>query len=99
MGDFELRDPTTVQPEMFDRITKYILALSLAELHILNEMTNRNFKIALSEFFTQLIQAGEHLEQYEVCSELQEKQRKYTTWVTTYQEEVEFISKIVTKKQ
>jgi hypothetical protein len=99
MSDYALKDPKTIQPEFFTRVSSYLNSLTLAELHIVNEMTKRNFEINILEFFDQLLLTGEHLEQYEVCAALQEQRRKYVTWIETYQDDVNFITEIIMKNK
>ena len=73
---FNFIDPTDVDRNMFHRCVQTISNKNGMELHMLNDAVLLQYSKNLNDFLSYLISVGEHLEEYETCSQLIIQQKK-----------------------
>tara|TARA_Y100000389_G_C17078516_1_gene325468 strand:- start:17 stop:298 length:282 start_codon:yes stop_codon:yes gene_type:complete len=80
---------------MFYRCVSIISHKDGMELHMLNDAVLTEYELGIDKFLSFLIQVGEHLEEYEKCSQLIIQQKKYKKWLTVNLETVKSISNLL----
>ena len=92
---FNFLDPTEVDRNMFLRCVRVISDKNGIELHMLNDAVLQQYEKNINDFLSYLIQVGEHLEEYERCSQLIIQQKKYRKWLQVNLETVKSISNLL----
>ena len=92
---FNFLDPTDVDRNMFYRCVSIISHKDGMELHMLNDAVMVQYDKDIDEFLSYLIEVGEHLEEYEKCSQLIMQQKKYKKWLTVNLETVKSIANLL----
>ena len=67
---FNFIDPCDVDNNMFFRCVSILEDKNGIELHMLNDAVLASYGKSVDEFLSYLIEVGEHLEEYEKCSQL-----------------------------
>ena len=62
---------------------------------MLNDAVMVQYDKDIDEFLSYLIEVGEHLEEYEKCSQLIMQQKKYKKWLTVNLETVKSIANLL----
>lgn len=81
MDEIQFIPIESVEPHVFDKMVNMLNEHPPARLHMLNEVTVDKFKKTIVEFIDYLIHVGEHLEEYETCTELVKKRTAYLKWL------------------
>jgi hypothetical protein len=92
---FNFLDPINVSRKMFLRCVSIISNKNGIELHMLNDLVLTQYKKSINDFLSYLIKVGEHLEEYEKCSQLIIQQKKYKTWLDINLETVKSIANLL----
>ena len=92
---FNFLDPTNVDRNMFLRCVRVLSEKNGIELHMLNDAVLKEYEKNINEFLSYLIKVGEHLEEYEKCSQLIIQQKKYKKWLSVNLETVKSIANLL----
>ena len=92
---FNFLDPSDVDRKMFFKCVSILHSKDGMELHMLNDAVMKQYDKNINDFLSYLISVGEHLEEYEKCSELILQQKKYSTWLRTNLETVKSIANLL----
>lgn len=92
---FNFLNPYDVDKNMFDRCVSIIAEKDGIDLHMLNDAVMIQYKKTIDDFLSYLIEVGEHLEEYEKCSQLISQQKKYKKWLKVNLETVKSIAKLL----
>jgi len=92
---FNFLDPTNVDRNMFLRCVRVLSGKNGIELHMLNDAVLKEYEKNINEFLSYLIKVGEHLEEYEKCSQLIIQQKKYKKWLSVNLETVKSIANLL----
>tara|TARA_B100000497_G_C7665049_1_gene400891 strand:+ start:1370 stop:1693 length:324 start_codon:yes stop_codon:yes gene_type:complete len=92
---FSFLDPNKVDRNMFYKCVNTLSDKDGIELHMLNDAVLLDYNKNLDEFLSYLISVGEHLEEYEKCSQLIIQQKKYKKWLTINLETVKSVSELL----
>ena len=92
---FNFLDPSDVDRKMFLKCVSILHSKNGMELHMLNDAVMKQYDKNINDFLSYLISVGEHLEEYEKCSELILQQKKYSTWLRTNLETVKSIANLL----
>ena len=92
---FSFLDPSNVNSKMFHRCVSIISDKDDLELHMLNDAVMTQYEKDIDDFLSYLIKVGEHLEEYEKCSELILQQKRYKKWLTINLETARSIAKLL----
>jgi len=92
---FNFIDPIDVDNSMFFRCVSILENKDGIELHMLNDAVLDSYGKSVNEFLSYLISVGEHLEEYEKCSQLIIQQKKYQKWLKVNLETVKSISELL----
>ena len=92
---FNFLDPTNVDRNMFLRCVRVLSEKNGIELHMLNDAVLKEYEKNINEFLSYLKKVGEHLEEYEKCSQLIIQQKKYKKWLSVNLETVKSIANLL----
>ena len=92
---FNFLDPSDVDRKMFLKCVSILHSKNGMELHMLNDAVLQQYEKNINDFLSYLIQVGEHLEEYERCSQLIIQQKKYRKWLQVNLETVKSISNLL----
>ena len=92
---FNFLDPSNVDSKMFHRCVSIISDKDGTELHMLNDAVMIQYDKNIHDFLSYLIKVGEHLEEYEKCSQLIIQQKKYKKWLSVNLETARSIAKLL----
>ena len=92
---FNFLDPSDVDRSMFLRCVSIVSEKNGIELHMLNDAVLEQYQKNINDFLSYLIKVGEHLEEYEKCSQLIIQQKKYNKWLRVNLETIKSISKLL----
>jgi len=92
---FNFIEPYDVDRNMFYRCVSILSEKDGIELHMLNDAVMKNYDKTVDQFLSYLISVGEHLEEYEKCSQLIIQQKKYKRWLSINLETVKSIADLL----
>tara|TARA_B100000927_G_scaffold243666_1_gene205781 strand:- start:368 stop:691 length:324 start_codon:yes stop_codon:yes gene_type:complete len=92
---FNFIDPCDVDNNMFFRCVSILEDKDGIELHMLNDAVLASYGKSVDEFLSYLIEVGEHLEEYEKCSQLIIQQKKYKKWLKINLDTAKSIAKLL----
>jgi len=92
---FSFLDPTNVNSKMFHKCVSLLSNKDGLELHMLNDAVMIQYEKNIDDFLSYLIRVGEHLEEYERCSQLIIQQKKYKKWLKVNLETARSIAKLL----
>ena len=92
---FKFLDPSDIGKRMFYKCVNIIIEKDSLQIHMLNETVLVEYGKNINDFLTYLIKVGEHLEEYEMCSQLIIQQKQYRKWLRVNLETVHSISKLL----
>ena len=92
---FNFLNPSDVDKNMFNRCVSIVAEKDGIDLHMLNDAVMIQYKKTIYDFLSYLIEVGEHLEEYEKCSQLISQKKKYKKWLKVNLETVKSIAKLL----
>ena len=92
---FRFLEPSNVSKHMFNKCVNLLIEKDGLQIHMLNESVIKEYGKNVNDFLSYLIKVGEHLEEYETCSELIIRQKEYQKWLRVNLETVRSISKLL----
>ncbi len=92
---FSFLEPNEITRKTFLRCVSVLSDKNAIELHMLNDVILVQYGKNINKFLSYLIKVGEHLEEYEKCSQLIIQQKKYKKWLDTNLETVKSIANLL----
>ena len=92
---FSFLEPNEISRKTFLRCVSVLSDKNAIELHMLNDIILVQYGKNINKFLLYLIKVGEHLEEYEKCSQLIIQQKKYKKWLDTNLETVKSIANLL----